>query len=49
MAAFRRMAYRAPGIGALGSPKSMNFIPWKKMLAGYQLSVGWIVASPSWS
>ncbi len=36
-----------PRIGNDGSPNSMNFIPWKNTLAGYQLSVGTIVASPS--
>lgn len=30
-----------------GSPKSMNFIPWKKMLGGYQPSSGASAASCS--
>ncbi len=34
-------------IGSDGSPKSMNFIPWKKIEAGYHPSSGWIVARPS--
>ncbi len=34
-------------IGSVGSPKSMNFIPWKKIDAGYQSSLGVIVARPS--
>src|ERR1017187_7708450 len=31
---------RLAGIRKLGSPNSMNFIPWKKMLGGYQSSFG---------
>ncbi len=34
-------------IGSDGSPKSMNFMPWKKIEAGYHPSSGWIVARPS--
>src|SRR5262249_13188983 len=29
---------------SVGSPNSMNFIPWKKMLGGYQSAFGWSVA-----
>lgn len=35
------------GSGSVGSPNSMNFMPWKKIDAGYQSSFGVIVASPS--
>lgn len=36
-----------PAIGSVGSPKSMNFMPWKKIDAGYHPSSGTIVARPS--
>jgi len=35
-----RAALLKPGMRRLGSPKSMNFIPWKKMLGGYHESLG---------
>ena len=35
-----QLRYFAGGIGAEGSLNIMNFIPWKKMLGGYQSSVG---------
>ena len=35
----------ARGILTAGSPKSMNFMPWKKMLGGYQSLVGFRSAS----
>jgi len=31
---------RLAGSRRLGSPNTMNFIPWKKMLGGYQSSLG---------
>lgn len=43
-----RASLRPPyprGNGKLGSPKSMNFIPWKKMLGGYQSALGFSSAS----
>ncbi len=36
---------RLAGRRKLGSPNSMNFIPWKKMLGGYQSALGLRVAS----
>jgi hypothetical protein len=38
---------RLAGMRKLGSPNSMNFIPWKKMLGGYQSSFGFKVARRS--
>ncbi len=37
----------AYSILSVGSPKTMNFMPWKKMLGGYQPSSGLMVARPS--
>jgi len=34
------LEYQGPGISNEGSPNTMNFIPWKKMLGGYQSAVG---------
>jgi hypothetical protein len=38
-----------PGKRRLGSPNSMNFIPWKKTLGGYQSAFGFNVARCSLS
>lgn len=43
----RGAACPAPASGSVGSPNTMNFIPWKKTDAGYQSSFGLMLASPS--